>query len=266
MQTSLFTAATGMRAQQMYVDNIANNLANVNTTGLKRSRLEFQDLFYNTLVSAGSETATGYRAPTGLQIGSGVRQVATTRNFTQGLPQNTNGRYDIMINGPGFFQITHPTLSQTVYTRAGSFSINANGQLVNSDGYLLNPQITIPANTPDNAVSIGSDGTVTIAPSGSSTTSTTVGKIQLVSFPNSAGLEAIGANLYTQTPASGTPTTGDPGSNAIGDLKQGWLEGSNVDVVQELVNLIIAQRAYEVNSRAIKASDEMLQQTNNVTQ
>ena len=265
MQTSLFTAATGMRAQQMYVDNIANNLANVNTTVFKRSRLEFQDLFYNTLIAAGSETATGYRAPTGLQIGSGVRQVATTRNFEQGLPQNTNGRLDIMINGPGFFQITHPTLNQTVYTRAGSFSLNANGQLVNADGYLLNPQISIPANTPESAISIGSDGTVTIAPTGSSTTGTTAGKIQLVSFPNSAGLEAIGGNLYTQTPASGTAVTGDPGANGIGQLQQGYLEGSNVNVVQELVNLIIAQRAYEVNSRAIRTSDTMLEQVNNLS-
>jgi flagellar basal-body rod protein FlgG len=260
MQTSLFTAATGMRAQQMYVDNIANNLANVNTTGFKRSRLEFQDLFYNTLVSPGSETVAGYRAPTGLQIGSGVRQVATTRNFAQqGLPQETKGPTDIMISGQGFFQITQPGMNQTVYTRAGSFSLNGNTQLVTADGYLLSPQITIPSGSTN--IGIGTDGTVSYSAAGSSDR-TTAGKIQLVTFPNAAGLEALGGNLFTQTPASGTPTTGDPGTNGLGQLQQGWLEGSNVDVVTELINLIIAQRAYEVNSRAIRTSDNMLEQVN----
>lgn len=262
MQTSLFTAATGMRAQQMYVDNIANNLANVNTTGFRRSRLDFQDLFYNTLVTSGAETVTGYRMPSGLQIGSGVRHVSTTRIFTQGLPQSTGGRLDLMINGAGFFQITHPGRNQTVYTRDGSFRVNEQGQIATAEGFLLSPQISIPAGTTD--ITIGSDGTVTATPGSNPDQRTTVGRIQLVTFPNPAGLEAIGHNLYAQTPASGTATTGDPGSNGLGELQQGFLEGSNVDVVQELVNLIIAQRAYEVNSRAIRTSDNMLEQVNNL--
>ena len=262
MQTSLFTAATGMRSQQMYVDNIANNLANVNTTGYKRSRLDFQDLFYNTLVSSGSESVTGYRMPSGLQIGSGVRHVSTSRNFSQGMPQATNGKLDIMINGPGFFQITHPGRNQTVYTRDGTFRVNEQGQLVTAEGFLLSPQITIPANSTD--IAIGADGTVMVVPGNTPDQRVSAGKIQLVTFPNPAGLEAIGHNLFTQTPASGTATTGDPGSNGIGELQQGFLEGSNVDVVQELVNLIIAQRAYEVNSRAIRTSDNMLEQVNNL--
>ena len=262
MLRSLFTSATGMKAQQAYVDNIAHNLANVNTTGYKRSRVDFQDLLYETEVSPGSQATEGYEVPTGLQIGTGVRQVATMKIFTQGLPQQTGGDFDLAISGPGFFQITHPGRNETVYTRDGSFRLNSQGQLVTAEGYLLDPQITIPAGTIQ--VMIGNDGTVTVVPGSSPQDRVVVGTIQLATFPNPAGLEAIGHNFFAETPASGTPTTGTPGSDGIGEIRQGFLEGSNVDVVQELVNLIIAQRAYEINSRAIRTSDRMLEEANNV--
>jgi flagellar basal-body rod protein FlgG len=251
-----------MKAQQMYVDNVANNLANVNTTAFKRSRLDFQDLLYETLVSPGAESTQGFQMPTGLQIGSGVRQVATMKLFSQGLPQATGGRYDLTISGEGFFQVTHPGRNQTVYTRDGSFRLNSQGQLVTAEGYLLNPQIAIPAGTVE--VMIGNDGTVWAVPGANPDQRTNVGTLQLVSFPNPAGLESLGHNLYAESPASGSVTTGNPGANGLGEIRQGYLEGSNVDVVQELVNLIIAQRAYEVNSRAIRTSDQMLEQANNI--
>ena len=263
MLRSLFTSATGMKAQQMYVDMVANNLANVNTTAFKRSRLDFQDLLYETVISPGSESVQGYRMPSGLQIGSGVRHISTAKLFTQGLPEATGGKFDLTISGQGFFQVLHPGRNQTVYTRDGSFRLNQQGQLVTSEGYLLNPQITIPANSTD--VTIGTDGTVTVVPGSTPDQRVVVGTIQTVTFPNPTGLESLGHNLYAETPASGTSTQGNPGTNGLGELQQGYLEGSNVDVVQELVNLIIAQRAYEVNSRAIRTSDNMLEQANNVT-
>jgi flagellar basal-body rod protein FlgG len=261
MLRSLFTSATGMKAQQMRVDNISNNIANVNTTAFKRSRLDFQDLIYETLVRPGAESVQGYQMPSGLQIGSGVRHIATLRSFKQGTPQITNGLFDVAISGPGFFQVTHPALGQTVYTRDGSFRPNAQGQLVTADGFLLSPAITIPADTTD--VSIGKDGTVTVY-TGSSAEGQQVGQITVATFPNPSGLEGLGGNLYAETVASGAATTGTPGTSGLGELMHGHLEGSNVDVVTELVNLIIAQRAYEVNSRAIRTSDSMLEQANNV--
>lgn len=262
MLRSLFTSASGMKAQQAYVDNIAHNLANVNTTGYKRSRVDFQDLLYETEVSPGSEATEGYEVPTGLQVGTGVRQVATMKIFTQGLPQQTGGDFDLAISGSGFFQVFHPGRNDTVYTRDGSFRLNSQGQLVTAEGYLLNPQITVPQGTI--AVTIGNDGTVSVVPGSSPSDRVVVGNIQLVSFPNPAGLEALGHNFYAESPASGTPTTGTPGASGLGEIRQGFLEGSNVDVVQELVSLIIAQRAYEVNSRAIRTSDKMLEEANNV--
>jgi len=262
MLRSLFTSATGMKAQQMYVDNVANNLANVNTTAFKRSRLDFQDLLYDTVVSPGSESVAGYQMPSGLQIGSGVRQISTAKIFKQGLPQATGRKYDIAISGNGFFQVLHPGRNQTVYSRDGSFRVNSDGQLVTAEGYLLTPQVSIPTGTIE--VSVGSDGSVTVVPGSNPDQRVVAGNIQTVSFPNPSGLESLGHNLYAESPASGSPTVGTPSSNGLGELQQGYLEGSNVDVVTELVNLITAQRAYEVNSRAIRTSDHMLEQINNV--
>ena len=262
MLKSLFTAATGMKAQQLLVDNIANNLANANTTGFKKMMIDFADLFYDTQANSGAESTAGYQLPTGLQVGSGVRQVASSKVFTPGLPQETRREYDVMISGDGFFQITHPGLNDTVYTRDGSFRLNSQRQLVTSSGYFVEPQITAP-NEPGK-VSIGRDGTVTFVPNNDQNTPTAIGQLQLVSFPNPAGLENYGSNLYRQTAASGDPVTGTPGADGLGELHQGYLEMSNVDVVDELVRMIIAQRAYEINSRAIRTSDSMLEQANNV--
>jgi len=262
MLNSLFTSATGMKAQQSYVDNIANNLANVNTTGFKASRIDFQDLLYNTLVPPGSETVQGYITPTGLQIGTGVREVATTKIFSQGTPQNTGNQYDMAVEGQGFFQVTEPVSGETVYSRDGSFRPNAQGQLVTASGYLLNPQISIPQGTLE--LRIGQDGAVqAITEQGG--TAQVVGQVQLVRFLNPAGLQSLGQNLYAETPASGSPTTGTPASTGYGRILQYHLEGSNVDVVTEMVNLIIAQRAYEINARGIRVSDSMLEQANNIT-
>jgi len=262
MLNSLFTSATGMKAQQRYVDNIAHNLANVNTTAFKRSRIDFQDLIYNTLVAPGSESVQGYVLPTGLQIGTGVREVATTKIFDHGTPQETGNPYDIRVEGEGFFQVTHPSRNETVYTRDGTFRPNAQGQLVTVEGFLLTPQITIPSDA--TSVQIGSDGTVMVQVGSNPLQS--VGQIQIVRFANPAGLLNLGHNLLAETPASGAPTSGTPGNEGYGAIQQGFLEGSNVDVVREMVNLIIAQRAYEINSRAIRTSDRMLEQANNITQ
>jgi len=263
MLGSLFASATGMKAQQRYVDNISNNLANVNTTGFKRSRIDFQDLIYNTIVAPGSESVQGYVVPSGLQIGTGVREVSTTKIFAQGRPDATGRELDLAIQGEGFFQVTHPSLNETVYTRDGSFRLNSSGQLVTVDGYVVTPQITIPSGTIQ--VTVGNDGTVWAVPGSDPNSRTNVGQISLATFANAAGLSSLGHNLYAETPASGSPTTGTAGSDGMGEIMQGQLEGSNVDVVTELVNLIIAQRAYEINSRAISVSDKMLEQANNVT-
>ncbi|MFW6164432.1 MAG: flagellar basal-body rod protein FlgG [Planctomycetota bacterium] len=261
MLNSLFTSATGMKAQQRYVDNISNNLANVNTTGFKASRIDFQDLLYHTLVAPGTETVQGYVSPTGLQIGTGVREVATTKIFRQGTPQNTGNQYDMAIEGHGFFQVTDPVTGETLYTRDGSFRPNAQGQLVTAGGYLLSPQITLPQGSMN--VRVGNDGAVQVVASPGGTPQV-VGQIQLVRFLNPAGLLNLGENLYAETAASGAPTTGVPDSTGFGRLLQHHLEGSNVDVVSEMVNLIIAQRAYEINSRGIRVSDSMLEQANNI--
>ncbi len=261
MIRSLFTASTGMIAQQMNIDTIANNLANVNTTGFKKSRVNFQDLLYETVKSAGTETANGTTIPEGIQIGHGVRPSAIAKNFTSGAFIQTGNALDLAIEGDGFFQITLPD-GTIAYTRDGSFKINEQGALLTADGYLLEPAINI--DTDASLVNILPDGTVSWMVPGA-TTPSTAGPIELVRFANPAGLDArLGHNLLLETQASGTPTAGTPGLDGLGTLVQGFLENSNVQVVEEILNMIIAQRAYEANSKVIQTSDEMLQTANNV--
>lgn len=258
MLRAFSTAATGMNGQQKMVDVIANNLANVNTSGFKRSQLNFQDLLYVTIEEPGTEVASGINSPTGLEIGSGVRAASTVKIFTAGELQNTGNPLDIAIAGDGFLQVTMPN-GDLRYTRDGSLLINGIGQLVTSTGYALQPSITIPEGS---TVNVEKDGGVNVTdPSG---TQSVVGTIQLARFPNASGLSSEGDNLYAETEASGTPTTGAAGDNGFGTIQANFLEKSNVQMVTELVNLITAQRAYEINSRAIKAGDEMLQTANNI--
>jgi flagellar basal-body rod protein FlgG len=258
MLRAFSTAATGMSAQQLIVDTIANNLANMNTVGFKRSQVDFQDLVYVTLAQPGREVAAGILAPSGLEIGSGVRPASTLKVFTQGEAENTERDLDVMIEGDGFFEVTMPG-GEKRYTRDGSLRVNANGTLVTSGGYTLSPAITIPADW--RSISIGLDGTVTVF-AGADNTPSNVGQMTLVRFANSAGLRAEGANLMAETQSSGSPVTGTPGQSGLGTIRQGFLERSNVQMVHELVNLITAQRAYEINSRAIRAGDEMLTTAN----
>lgn len=258
MLRAFSTAATGMNAQQMVVDTIANNLANINTSGFKRSQVDFQDLMYVKMQEAGREVAAGVTAPTGLEIGSGVRPAATSKMFTQGELDNTGGELDVAIEGQGFFQVTLPG-GGVRYTRDGALRVNANGNLVTSTGYTLEPAITIPADA--RSIAIGEDGTVSVF-TASSNAPSVVGQITLAKFANPSGLSSEGMNLLAETPASGSPQTGVGGQNGMGTLRQNFLERSNVQMVKELVNLITAQRAYEVNSRAIRAGDDMLTTTN----
>ncbi len=255
MLRSLFTAATGMEAQALRIDVIANNLANVNTTGFKSSRAEFQDLLYQSLRSAGSPSSSNTEVPTGIEIGLGTRPVSTHKIFTQGDFMLTGNELDIAIEGDGFFQILQPN-GDTAYSRAGAFSQDSDGAVVTPDGYKLQPEITIPSDAL--SISIGADGTVSVLQPGSSAPST-VGNIELADFANEAGLKAMGKNLFHETEASGSPTIGTPGEEGLGTLAQGFLEMSNVNIVQEMVDMIMGQRAYEINSEAIKTSDEMLQ-------
>jgi flagellar basal-body rod protein FlgG len=259
MLKAFSTAATGMAAQQMMVDVIANNLANVNTTGFKTSQINFQDMLYLKLKQAGAEIASGVNTPSGLEIGSGVRPVSTTKVFTLGELENTSRSLDIAISGDGFLQVILPN-GETRYTRDGSLQVNATGQLVTSTGYTIEPAITLP--TGYTGVDIGKDGTVSVTDATGAQSS--AGTLQLVRFQNPTGLADEGDNLYSQTTASGTPTTGTPGQNGLGTIQSAALEKSNVQMVTELVNLITAQRAYEINARAIKAGDEMLQTATNV--
>ncbi|GIW83046.1 MAG: flagellar basal body rod protein FlgG [Gemmatales bacterium] len=261
MIRALSSAATGMIAQQFLVDNTANNLANVNTTGFKRSKVDFQDLVFSTLRAPGSEVVAGIEVPTGLQIGNGVRVAGNTGIFTQGPLENTGNALDIAIEGEGFFQVTAPDGSIR-YTRDGSFRLNATGQIVNADGFLLEPALTVPTDTI--AITIAPDGTVSVVTGSAPTTTTTVGTITLARFVNPAGLSREGRNLFRETAASGAPVLNQPGQEGTGLLQQGFLERSNVEVVQELVNLILAQRAYEFNARAIRVSDSMLATANDL--
>ncbi len=257
MIKALYTSATGMQAHQFLLDVVANNLANVNTTGYKRVQANFQDLLYDKFVAAGVESSTGLEMPTGLQVGSGVRVVSTSKVFSQGVPENTGRSLDLSIQGAGFFQVTHPD-GTTVYTRDGSFQLSSTGELVTSEGLKLDPAISIANDAI--SIGIGSDGTVSVQDSTGATQSS--GQITLTNFPNPAGLESMGKNLYRETTASGSPITGTAGQDGMGEIIQGFLESSNVEVVTEMVHIIVAQRAYETSSKAIKASDNMLQTTN----
>jgi len=255
MMRSLWIAKTGMEAQQTQLDNISNNLANVGTNGYKRSHAVFEDLIYQNLRQAGANSTEQTTLPTGLQVGLGVRPVATARIYTQGNLQQTSNNLDLAIKGDGFFQIQMPD-GTTAYTRDGSFQLNANGQMVTNNGYTVLPGITIPANA--QTLTIGNDGTVSVTLPGQAATQT-VGQIQMANFVNPAGLDPKGQNLFTETAASGTPNTGAPSNNGMGSIQQGYVETSNVNVVEELVQMIQTQRAYELNSKAVQTSDQMLQ-------
>ena len=255
MIRSLWISKTGLDAQQTNMDVISNNLANVSTNGFKRARAVFEDLLYQTLRQPGAQSSQQTQLPSGLQIGTGVRPVATERIFTQGNMQQTSNPLDVAINGGGFFQIQLPD-GTTAYTRDGSFHVNAQGQLVTSSGYQVQPAITIPNNAL--SVTIARDGVVSVTRAGTATP-TQVGTLQLANFINPAGLQSMGENLYLETAASGTPSANTPGTNGLGVLNQGYVETSNVNVVEELVNMIQTQRAYEINSKSIQASDQMLQ-------
>ncbi|QEL13791.1 flagellar basal-body rod protein FlgG [Limnoglobus roseus] len=258
MIRALFTAATGMNAQSTVIDNTSNNLANVNTNGFKKGQADFQDLIYVTEKVPGSDVSQGFQVPTGLQIGSGVKVAGITKIFTQGGLVNTQNPNDVAIEGDGFIQVTLPS-GEIRYTRDGALRLNAVGNLVTSDGFLITPQITIPQGAV--TTSIGADGTVTITNPGATNASVNLGQITLVRFQNPAGLSAEGRNLFAETVSSGTPITATPGLNGTGLIRQGFLERSNVDVVTELVGLILAQRAYEFNTRAVRTADNMLSAT-----
>lgn len=261
MFRALYTAASGMVAQQTNLDNIANNLANSSTSGFRRRRLQFQDLMYQDVISPGA-AATQQTTSAGLQIGLGTRSAATEIVQTQGDYTSTGNTYDIAIQGAGFFQVTRPN-GELAYTRSGSFHLDAQGNIVTADGDALEPAITIPSDA--TSVNIGSDGTVTVVQPGQ-TQSQSVGNIQLALFPNPGGLSSIGNNLFIPTTASGDAIVGTPGgTEGLGSLLQSSLEESNVNVVEEFVQMIMAQRSYESNSRVVKAADEMFQEVNNLT-
>jgi len=260
MLRTLWIAASGMQAQALNIDVIANNLANVNTTGFKRSRADFQDLLYETLRPPGVASSAGSQVPTGIQLGHGTRPVAIQKNFLQGDYQHTENELDMAIEGDGFFQVLQPN-GEIAYTRAGAFKLDSDGRIVTSDGFFMEPEISIP--TTATSISIGTDGTVSVLLAGE-IEPTQIGNIELMRFLNPAGLKSIGRNLYLPTLASGDGIAGTPGEEGFGTIAQGYLEMSNVSVVQEMVNMITTQRAYEINSKAIQAADEMLQMANNV--
>lgn len=253
MNLSLYSAATGMEAQQMNLDTIANNLANVNTPGFKRSKIEFQDLLYQKPRSAGSDAGGGNIVPTGIEIGNGSRVASTSKEFTQGQLTSTGGNLDLAIQGDGFYEVQQPD-GTTAYTRDGSLKLNATGQVVTSDGLpVLGGFQPIPSGT--TSISVAQTGEVTLQ----SASGTQTFRLTLTRFANPGGLRSLGGNLYQETPASGTPETGNAGEQGFGTIMQGYVESSNVNLVEEMVNLITAQRAYEINSKSIQASDEMLQ-------
>jgi flagellar basal-body rod protein FlgG len=254
MLRSLWIAKTGMESQQTNIDVISNNLANVSTNGFKRSRPVFEDLVYQTLRQPGAQASQQTQVPSGLQLGTGARPVATERIHLQGNLQQTGNTFDMAIQGNGFFQVQLPD-GTLAYTRDGAFQVNSEGTVVTANGDILQPQITVPADAI--GVDIAQDGTVTVTQPGNVVTQQ--GPIQLTNFINPTGLQSIGDNLYLETVSSGTPNTSNPGLNGLGTLQQGFVETSNVNVVEELINMIQAQRAYEINSRSIQASDQMLQ-------
>lgn len=260
MIRALRSAASGMYAQQLYIDTIANNLANVNTSGFKSARMEFQDLIYQTIQSSGKSSELDALLPTELQVGHGVRPIAIQKSFQQGNILPTNNPLDVSIEGEGFLQVTKPD-GTIVYTRDGALKISADGAIVNSDGYRLEPSLTIPADTTD--IMIARDGTVSVMLVGE-TEPQSIGQIELARFVNPAGLHSLGQNLYKETVSSGPSMLGNPGSDGMGHLSQGFLESSNVQIVEEMVAMIVAQRAYEVASKAIRTSEEMLTIANNL--
>jgi len=260
MMRSLWTAASGMVAQQANIDVISNNLANVNTTGFKKSRTDFQDLMYQTMRQAGTTTGPDSQLPTGIQMGSGVRQVATQKIYTEGSFQSTGNSTDLAIEGDGFFQISMPD-GTINYTRDGSFKLDSTGRIVTSEGYPLEPAITVPTNA--TAFAVSSDGIVTATIPGQ-TNPQNLGQLQIARFVNSSGLDSLGKNLLKETAASGNPVLSNPGTDGAGTIQQKYLEMSNVQVVEEMVNMIVAQRAYEINSKAITTSDTMLEQAANL--
>ncbi len=255
MIRSLWIAKTGMEGQQAKLDAISNNLANVGTNGFKRGTVLFEDLMYQNLRPAGAATSEQTQLPTGLQVGLGVKVAASARNFSQGSLQQTSNPLDVAIKGNGFFQVQMPD-GTTAYTRDGAFQLDATGAMVTSAGYTVLPGITVPATA--TSVSVAQDGTISAAISGQAAPQV-LGQLQLASFVNPAGLESKGGNLYGETAASGTPNAGAPGAGGLGGLQGGFVEGSNVNVVEELVSMIATQRAYELNSKAIQTSDQMLQ-------
>ena len=260
MIRSLWTAATGMQAQELNIDVISNNLANVNTSGFKKSRAEFQDLLYESMRSAGAASSQDTIVPTGIQLGHGTRPAAVQKLFSQGDFQNTTNELDWAIEGDGFFQIEIPN-GDTSYSRSGEFKLDADGRIVNPDGFPLVPEMTIPSDTI--SISVGMDGTVSVIQAGDETP-TELGTLQLARFVNPAGLRSLGKNLYAPTEASGDEITGTAGENGLGTIAQGFLEMSNVSVVDEMVSMITAQRAYETNSKVIQTADDMLQMANNL--
>ena len=262
MIRALFSAASGMNAQQLNVDNIANNLANANTVGYKVRRAQFQDLLYQTISQPGAAAGAQTVTPSGLQLGLGTKPISNEVIFTQGSFSLTSNPLDLVIQGKGFFQIRRPT-GELAYSRAGQFHLDRDGNLVTAEGDALEPQITLPPEA--QSVSIATDGTISYLLPGQSA-SQLAGQIQLANFSNPAGLNSIGRNLYMPTDASGEPTVGNPGGQeGLGTLLSGYVEQSNVSVVDEFINLIVSQRAYEANSKVVKAVDEMYQQANNVT-
>ena len=260
MIRALYSAASGLEAQQLNIDIIANNLANVNTAGFKQSRTEFQDLLYQNVRASGAASTSSTDLPVGLQVGLGSKPVATSRLFSQGDFRKTGNPLDMVVEGNGFFQIRLPS-GETGYTRAGSFHLNREGSMVTPDGDPLDPQITIPQDAL--TITIGTDGTVSVTQP-NQTQAQQVGAIQLAIFQNPAGLISVGRNLFLPSTSSGEPINGTPGENGIGTINQYYLELSNVSVVEEMVNLIMGQRAYETNSKVVRAADEMLQTINGV--
>ncbi|HOV98939.1 MAG TPA: flagellar basal-body rod protein FlgG [Bacteroidota bacterium] len=260
MNRALRIAATGMFAQQLNVDLIAHNLANVNTIGFKKSRPEFQDLMYQTLKTSANSTNPNIQEPIEIQVGTGTVPVATLKNFTQGDIQTTSNPLDVAIEGEGFFQVRRPD-GTIAYTRDGALKVSSEGMLVTAQGYIIEPGIALP--TDISSVAISRDGTIEVQVIGQ-TESTKIGQLEMAKFVNPAGLRAIGNNLLIETPASGAPILGTPASEGFGELQQGALESSNVDVVEEMVNMIVAQRAYEINSKTIKTVDDMFSMANSL--
>ncbi|WP_141736264.1 flagellar basal-body rod protein FlgG [Oligoflexus tunisiensis] len=260
MMRSLFTAATGMESQQVTIDTISNNLANVNTTAFKRSRANFHDLLYQTLKAPGQNSTAGTVVPTGIQIGAGSRISSVEKMFNEGAIRVTNKTTDLMIEGQGFFRVQKDD-GTVAFTRDGSFKIDNTGRLVTSEGFPLIPEIVVPENVTSDKLHVGLDGTVTVRVGNESQD---IGQIVLANFVNPTGLESLGRNLYANTPASGEPLQGQPNTQGFGRIGQGELEASNVNIVEEMVNMISGQRAYEINSKVIQTGDQMLQQTNNI--